>query len=54
MRSVEGIWFKGRFCELWSGVYTHDTVAFFRGSLKDVSRTVVCGNAAAVIVLYED
>lgn len=49
-----GIWYKGRFCPLWSGLYTSDTEAFFRGGLEDMSRCLKCDDSAAVVVIYED
>jgi len=36
------------------GVYTTDSIAFFRGGLENVSRTIKCDDSAAVVVLYED
>ena len=54
MKNVNGIWYKGRFCPLWSGLYTTDTEAFFRGGLEDMSRTIKCDDSAAVVVWYED
>ena len=36
------------------GLYIADSDAFFRGGLKDLSRTLKCDDSVAVVVLYED
>ena len=50
-----GIMYKGKFCELWGGVYLETSERFTRGSLKDLSRCLKAGaHDAGVVVLYED
>ena len=49
-----GIWYMGKFLPLWGGVYLGTTQEFFRGALRDVSRTLKCDDSAAVVVWYED
>jgi hypothetical protein len=51
-----GLWYKGQFCPLWSGVYLNmwgDT--FLLGGLADLSRTMKSVvYDAGVVVWYED
>lgn len=50
-----GILYKGKFCELWGGLYTDTSKDFTRGTLKDISRTIKAEmHDAGVVVLYED
>lgn len=49
-----GIWYKGKFCPLWCGLYVDMSTEFFRGTLPFVSRTLKCDDSASVVVLYED
>ena len=55
MKNAEyGIWYMGKFLPLWGGLYLGTSEAFFRGALRDVSRTLKCDDNAAVVVWYED
>lgn len=46
----EGLWFCGRFIPVWAGVYDGMSIAFFRGGLPNVSRTLKCDDSACVCV----
>lgn len=50
---LEGLWFKGQFCEVGGGLYTTTSMEFFRGTLPGLSRTLKCDDSAAVVVEYE-
>ncbi|MBO5700354.1 MAG: DNA cytosine methyltransferase [Bacteroidales bacterium] len=48
----EGVEFKGRKCKDGAGVYLNDSDRFFRGGLKDMSRTLKGGEDAGVVQNY--
>lgn len=58
MKSAEiGVWYKGKFCPLWSGLYTESSnnPSFVRGSLPNLSRALKAEqHDAGVVVWYED
>lgn len=57
MRRLDGIYYKGKFCPLWGGVYAESSnnPSFVRGGLADVSRALKAAqHDAAVVVIYED
>ena len=55
MKEKKGIMFKGKFCEVWGGVYLGTTSRFHRGTLPDVSRTLKANmHDAGVVVEYEE
>lgn len=58
MKKTEiGVWLKGEFCPLWSGVYTQmsNNPSFIRGGLPGLSRAIkVVVQDAGVVVWYED
>ena len=41
-----GCWYKGRLVEPYSGCYVNDSVEFFRGGLRDLSRTLKADSEA--------
>jgi len=50
----EGVWYKGRFCPVWGGLYISNSADFDHGALPDISRTLKAGkHDAAVVVEYE-
>ena len=57
MSKCDGIWYKGKFCPLWGGLYAESSnnPSFVRGGLANVSRALKAEqHDAAVVVLYED
>lgn len=52
-KTDKGVWFKGRFCEVWGGLYAGNTIAFFRGALPGLSRTITSDDSACVVVEEE-
>ena len=53
--SKKGVIFKGKFCQVWGGLYLSTTDAFTRGTLSEISRTLKAGvHDAGVVVEYDD
>lgn len=54
-KKIEGVWYKGRFCPVWGGIYCRNREDFFRGGLEDISRAIKANmQDAAVVVEYDD
>lgn len=46
----KGVWYKGRFCPVGSTLYRNDTIAFYRGGLVGLARSVKCDDSLAIVV----
>ena len=50
---MKGVYYKGKFHQLWGGLYHNTSERFLHGALPDLSRCLKCDDSAAVVVEYE-